>query len=362
MVNMTVSNTENRWNGQKLSDTSAINDVPSTTSIGHSQKPSDTSVSNDVPSTATTWNRQRLFDTIAINDVPSATTNWNHQRLSDVFASNDIPSTATLILQIRTTQYRSSDPTMAVMRPEPLHSLDRLLLKFSPSQSVEATHAFITASVLPPITAASLQPLSVGGFFNMPDLRYLMNFDMEAHVGPADDIVHMTKHPDLTRKMVARDKQYWSAIQYELEARTFLAHNEPQPLQCLPNRMQSIFEQQSRIHRMFDEIRDLALLSVPGEQEVRAVLDPDLRMQEVIQGQIPSFRKLANWFRERLLKQCAIKRDEMVNRLCDDMRDLADSGDAHAVCLVMQGLFSVLHVLKLVRYLILCVTSGELTD
>lgn len=297
------------------------------------------------------WNDQKLCDNIAISDTSSTATTWTLQENFGPFPCNNISVAATLAIHFSASEHISRLPTMALKVPDPSQSLDALLLAFNPTQGHDAAHAFNVARRLPPVTKSSLEPLSVDGFYNLPGLRYLINFDMEAHVGPAHDIVYMAKNPHKAWDMNARDGLYWSAIQYELEARAYLAKPELKALKCIPSGVQSVFENKSRLRRMFKEIQDLVALVVSGEQEVRSVLDPEIRMQEVSEGRMPSAQMLATWFRVKLLAQCAIKRDDMVNRLCDDMHGLEDSNDAQAVCLVLQGLFNVLHVLKLVRRL-----------
>lgn len=258
-----------------------------------------------------------------------------------------------LKILVRTLGDFDSCGIMATSAASSTNSFDRWLSNFEFSQGVQ--HAFEVAQHLPPLTYKALEPIKLlGGPLMQPAYRYDINFDLGVHFRSGHDATE--HHPGIDR--VALDKaksRYWLAIQYEVEAYSFVNRSQERFKFSREDQKSSKLWRLGRLERMFEEIQDLIVELMPTRgddvQDVPSIMDPPLRMQELRNGVAPDFSALADWLHETLKRRCSPVRDGLNDRAADRLRSMTHSGEAVNFARAMDDLFALLQAMHLVSSL-----------
>ncbi|KAK5116721.1 hypothetical protein LTR62_007395 [Meristemomyces frigidus] len=234
-----------------------------------------------------------------------------------------------------------SSPSMS--DEELIYEIYDYILENMEPNGADVSHYYEIATRQPPITAESLAELDMPRIINNPKLRHDVNFDRELHFRP-------NLEGSKGRQKMRSNDQYWQAVEGELFMYVFANVRKRAATNAADQAhwARVLNGTPRRLRRIFEAIRDILGTLVPDHEQkrVKARLDVDLMMQEIING-VCDLIDLSDWIATVVKKHCAPMRDALVDAMSHDIQSGARENDQSKLVEGLRQLLNVLEAMKL---------------
>ncbi|KAL3481634.1 T-complex protein 11-domain-containing protein [Aspergillus californicus] len=198
-----------------------------------------------------------------------------------------------------------------------------------------------TASRSPPITKGTLSELDLPCIMSNINLRMDANFDRDLHFQPVLD-------GEKGRKKRKAAADYWEAMAVEVNIYAFCASCEMSDIveDNLQEDKQPSFE--PRLPGLFETLQDVLKSLVPERDHptVMQNLEVALLMQQIQKG-VLDMVVIVRWLAALLKTHCAPMRDELADRMVEQIATGSKSQNASEIVRGLHTLFAILEVMKL---------------
>ena len=195
------------------------------------------------------------------------------------------------------------------------------------------------ASIEPPITKASLSELDLRRIINDSKLRHDLNFEVEIAFRP-------NYYGLKGEQKKAMASAYWTALAKEL---SIYIGQRRQHLSSATN----LYTQATtrRLPTMFNVLREILRSLVPEAEwfSIEQALDVDFIMQQLNRG-VCDLNGLIDWLGTLLMGSCSPCRDPTVLRMVQTVQQAVTDQDVQRIVSGIDQLFSILEIMKLVRW------------